>query len=95
MRAHTNEQQDSLTTQKALGGPEQCQQHLLLMQAAMRGTPSEVQPVEDVLTQPDEEQPVEDAAPAPRTPPRKRGRPAAPKIPPTSQARPVCLSKAP
>ena len=53
----------------------------------MRGTPLEVQPVEDVLTQPDEEQPVEDAT-APKTPPPKRARPAAPKAPSTSKTGP-------
>ena len=47
----------------------------------MRGSPGEVQPVEEVLTQCGEE-----AAPAPRTPPAKRGRPAAPKTPPKTKA---------
>ena len=47
----------------------------------MRGSPDEVQPVEEVLTQREEE-----AAPAPRTPTAKRDRPAAPKTPPKTKA---------
>lgn len=58
-------------------------QHLIgqCMQAAMQGSPDEVQPFEEVLTQREEE-----AAPAPRTPAAKRDRPAAPKTPPKTKA---------
>lgn len=78
-----------------------CKEHLdsvgLCMQAAMRDTHMEVQPVEEVLTPPEEEEEEEEevnarvATPAPLTPPPRRGRPAASKTPSAAKASLACL----